>query len=233
MTPNLITETLDGLVERVEAQLPGRVLDQLTTAVSVSERLGRLGDELVDHFVEVARGSGHSWAEIGTSLGVSRQAAQQRGGRIQPTVRDDAADSKPSPFAVWHLNNSDEIEVQVEPATAWHRLVSLDGFTVKELIEASRRLDDEHWFAGLVRNLQLVYMELGAELRSTATAVLMDSAGRTSSREVDVTIAKGQAVWRNNRAYWRDEAPPADPAFQEIVAAVGETVKRQRADSGQ
>src|SRR5688572_24935464 len=126
MTPSLITETLDGLVERVEAGLPGRVLDQLTTAVSVSQRLGQLGDQLVDHFVELARNEGHSWSEIGTSLGVSRQAAQQRVGRFQQApMGADGIREKGSPFAVWHLNDSSEIEVQVEPGNAWHGLVSL------------------------------------------------------------------------------------------------------------
>jgi ATP-dependent Clp protease ATP-binding subunit ClpA len=35
-------------------------------------------DELVDHFVQTARAVGCSWAEIGGTLGVSKQAAQQR-----------------------------------------------------------------------------------------------------------------------------------------------------------
>lgn len=37
-----------------------------------------LADHLVGHFVDQARGSGASWSPIGTNLGVTKQAAQQR-----------------------------------------------------------------------------------------------------------------------------------------------------------
>jgi len=40
--------------------------------------LGELSDHLVGHFVDQARRSGASWTDIGRSLGVSKQAAQQR-----------------------------------------------------------------------------------------------------------------------------------------------------------
>jgi hypothetical protein len=53
-------------------------LDLLTDAVILSGRLGDLADDLVDHFVQRARRSGASWAEIGQATGVSKQAAQKR-----------------------------------------------------------------------------------------------------------------------------------------------------------
>jgi hypothetical protein len=53
-------------------------LDLLTDAVICSGRLGELGDDLVDHFVQGARQAGASWAEIGQAIGVSKQAAQKR-----------------------------------------------------------------------------------------------------------------------------------------------------------
>ena len=37
-----------------------------------------MGDQLVDHYVAVARANGASWSQIGEALGVSKQAAQQR-----------------------------------------------------------------------------------------------------------------------------------------------------------
>ena len=40
--------------------------------------MGELSDHLVGHFVDQARRSGASWTDIGRSLGVSKQAAQQR-----------------------------------------------------------------------------------------------------------------------------------------------------------
>lgn len=53
-------------------------LDQLTEAVRTADGLTLLADELIGHFVDQARNSGSSWAEIGGALGVTRQAAQKR-----------------------------------------------------------------------------------------------------------------------------------------------------------
>ena len=53
-------------------------LDQLSGAVLVAEYLGDVADHLIGHFVDQARRSGASWTEIGRSMGVSKQAAQQR-----------------------------------------------------------------------------------------------------------------------------------------------------------
>lgn len=53
-------------------------LDRLVNAVLVAEHLGELSDHLIGHFVDAARKSGASWAEIGAGLGVTKQAAQKR-----------------------------------------------------------------------------------------------------------------------------------------------------------
>ncbi|MDQ4091088.1 MAG: hypothetical protein M3163_12415 [Actinomycetota bacterium] len=60
-------------------------LDRVRAAVELSDELGSLGDQLVTHYVEAARGSGCSWAQIGAQLGVSKQAAQQA--FVTPTPR--------------------------------------------------------------------------------------------------------------------------------------------------
>src|SRR5262249_9567128 len=39
---------------------------------------GDVADHLIGHFVDQARRSGASWTEIGTAMGVSKQAAQKR-----------------------------------------------------------------------------------------------------------------------------------------------------------
>lgn len=202
MTGNDFATQLRPLVQRVEDAAPGHVLDQVTAAVSVGAELNRLGDALINVFVDAARQAGHSWTEIGTSLGVSRQAAQQRLGRFQRVSFDPKGGgrTKASPFAVWHLNDSSEIEVQVELGNAWQHLESLDGFTVQQLVGAARKADPRRWFKRLAEDLDEVYKELGAELGATATAVLVDSAGRRATREVDVTIAKRKAAWRHNNA---------------------------------
>ncbi|HET9898250.1 MAG TPA: Clp protease N-terminal domain-containing protein [Streptosporangiaceae bacterium] len=53
-------------------------LDQLSGAVVLAEHLGDLADSLLGHFVDQARRAGASWAEIGRSMGVTKQAAQKR-----------------------------------------------------------------------------------------------------------------------------------------------------------
>jgi ATP-dependent Clp protease ATP-binding subunit ClpA len=40
--------------------------------------IGQVGDHLVSHFIDEARGAGQSWAAIGERLGISRQAVQKR-----------------------------------------------------------------------------------------------------------------------------------------------------------
>jgi hypothetical protein len=53
-------------------------LVRLAKAVEMSGQLNELGDHLIGHFVDEARRGGASWAEIGESLGVTKQAAQKR-----------------------------------------------------------------------------------------------------------------------------------------------------------
>jgi hypothetical protein len=48
------------------------------SAVEVSEDVASIADAVVNHYVERARESGHSWAEIGGAMGVSKQAVHQR-----------------------------------------------------------------------------------------------------------------------------------------------------------
>lgn len=71
--------TLESLIQLVEHEQPGGdPLEQLTESVILSGRLADVADELVGRFVENARSSGATWAEIGECMGVSKQAAQKR-----------------------------------------------------------------------------------------------------------------------------------------------------------
>ena len=71
--------SLDTLITFVKVQRPqGSTLDNLADAVAVGEHLGEQADSLIGHFVDQARRSGASWSQIGASMGVSKQAAQQR-----------------------------------------------------------------------------------------------------------------------------------------------------------
>jgi hypothetical protein len=70
---------LDTLITFVKAQHPaGSPLDNLSDAVAVSAGLTEQADSLIGHFVDQARRSGASWSQIGASMGVTKQAAQQR-----------------------------------------------------------------------------------------------------------------------------------------------------------
>jgi len=68
---------LDQLIRFVDRPDWGP-LQLLTDAVIMSGRIAELGDGLTDHFVQRAREAGASWSDIGSSMGVSKQAAQKR-----------------------------------------------------------------------------------------------------------------------------------------------------------
>jgi hypothetical protein len=70
---------LEELVDRVTRRHPeGDVLVHLSEAVSMSDVISDVADQLVGHFVDAARTAGVTWAEIGRTMGVSRQAVQKR-----------------------------------------------------------------------------------------------------------------------------------------------------------
>ncbi|MBL1072778.1 ATP-dependent Clp protease ATP-binding subunit [Nocardia sp. 2] len=69
---------LDDLIEGIKKARPDNVLEQLSDAVVVGGHLSELADHLIGHFVDQARRSGASWTEIGSSMGVTKQAAQKR-----------------------------------------------------------------------------------------------------------------------------------------------------------
>ena len=70
---------LDELVGHIDAAITSaESLERLAEATRVAADLGDLGDRLIDHYVNAARDSGRSWTEVGSALGVSKQAAQKR-----------------------------------------------------------------------------------------------------------------------------------------------------------
>jgi hypothetical protein len=71
--------SLDDLIDYVKSMSPaGGPLDNLSDAVSVGSDLDEKSDALIGHFVDAARRSGASWSQIGSSMGVTKQAAQKR-----------------------------------------------------------------------------------------------------------------------------------------------------------
>jgi len=68
---------LDDLIDAI-TKVHADVLERLAGAVVAADHLGEVADHLIGHFVDRARRSGASWTEIGRSMGVTKQAAQQR-----------------------------------------------------------------------------------------------------------------------------------------------------------
>ncbi len=73
----MATPLLDDRIAEVESKHTGD-LDRLSEAMLLGQHLDELADHLIGHFVDRARRAGASWAEIGTSMGVTKQAAQKR-----------------------------------------------------------------------------------------------------------------------------------------------------------
>jgi hypothetical protein len=92
-------------------------LERLDVAVKYGELLKAIGDDLVGHFVEEARRSGASWAQIGERLGVTKQAAHQR--HVHRTPRLFGRRTRPSgqgPFERFTEEARDAIVVAQEEA---------------------------------------------------------------------------------------------------------------------
>jgi Clp amino terminal domain, pathogenicity island component len=70
--------TLEHLSAPIETDPAAGVLDRLRAAAGTANELRRLGDELLDRYVQAARAEGASWSEIGAALGVTKQAAHER-----------------------------------------------------------------------------------------------------------------------------------------------------------
>lgn len=72
--------------------------------------------DLLQQAVSAARADGHSWAALGTELGMSRQAVQQRFG-----VRDDALPLSPEERWLGPVTAFDEMpELDLAGALGWH-----------------------------------------------------------------------------------------------------------------
>src|SRR5688500_1282390 len=153
--PDLATVTA-AIRERTE----DRPLENLTAARQAADELASLGDALIGAFVHEARAEGLSWTQIGTSLGVTRQAAQQRfvsaPARVPepsgPGSEDDRRRPHRAPFSAVRRAD-DGLEVRVEIGGAWYELVELDGLSTADLVAAAKRQYKVVWFKRLSEDL--------------------------------------------------------------------------------
>ena len=149
-TPAPINIRLDELIEGIR-KVHSDPLEQLSDAVMVADHLGELADHLVGHFVDQARRSGASWTDIGRSMGVTKQAAQQR---FVPKVPGEVSDLDPDEgFSRFTLRARNVIvAAHQEAATAGnaeigtaHLILGLlgdpDGLAAKAIVDVGPGLD--------------------------------------------------------------------------------------------
>lgn len=73
-----------ALAAQVRQRAPGGPLDRVEAALGLGPPLASGADELIGQFVSGARDAGCTWTEIGTRMGVSKQAARQRYTPVTP-----------------------------------------------------------------------------------------------------------------------------------------------------
>lgn len=110
---------LPALIQEVAAT-SADPLDRLERACATAGELETAADLLVNHFVVQARDAGRSWTEIGSRMGVSKQAARKR--FLPPDVPD----------------------VPEEPAARKERLYGRYTDPAKRTIALAQRLAQEH-----------------------------------------------------------------------------------------
>jgi hypothetical protein len=91
---------LNELIRHVEAITRSCTdLERLDVAVEHGDRLKVMADDLVGHFVQRARETGASWAQVGERLGVTKQAAHQRHfGRLTMSLGRESRKKSREPF---------------------------------------------------------------------------------------------------------------------------------------
>ncbi|CAO5162758.1 ATP-dependent Clp protease ATP-binding subunit [Frankia sp. AiPs1] len=155
------TIRLDDLIDSIRSAHTD-ALERLSNAVLIADHLGEVADHLIGHFVDQARRSGASWTDIGRSLGVTKQAAQQR---FVPKASGDAVDlsSGAAPFGRY----TDRARKVVVAAQSAARAAGNDRITPVHF--ALGLLDQPEGLA--VRAIQNQAVELDT-LRETAAAAL-------------------------------------------------------------
>jgi Clp amino terminal domain, pathogenicity island component len=92
--------SLDALITAVERTASADApLDRLLSAHGLADALRARSDELLDQFVDAARAAECSWSEIGCTLGVTKQAAQQRYVALSAPARGDLPSGLRGPAA--------------------------------------------------------------------------------------------------------------------------------------
>jgi len=165
MTTPRPTVRLDDLIGAI-ASAHDAPLDRLTGAMLLAEHLGEVADSLIGHFVDQARRAGASWAEIGQSMGVTKQAAQKR------FVGRGQAASSPLDPSQGFSRFTDEARAVVVGAQEQARRAGNDTIGVAHLVLAL--LEDPD---GAAARAVTAAGASPDDVRRTATATLAPAAG--------------------------------------------------------
>ena len=87
MPRSLLVPALDELAEEVRDAAGNDAATRLRAATHTGRELSKIGDALVEQFVVEARMAGLSWTHIGTLVGTSKRAAQQRYAAVSVLAR--------------------------------------------------------------------------------------------------------------------------------------------------
>ncbi len=116
--------------------------DQVMRAIAATRSLDALVEQTLRGLVEQARAAGHTWAEIGELLHVSRQAAFQRFGGGPRTTSGDGAVATPVDGAVEHARSVLEafLDGRFEDARAQFSKRMLEAISIELLADVREKV---------------------------------------------------------------------------------------------
>jgi Clp amino terminal domain, pathogenicity island component len=164
---------LQELIARVEEEsLDDSPLARVAAASRLSDELSVVGDQVVDHFIDAARRGGCSWSQIGSALGVTRQAVQQRFGGLPRRLL--GARGGPSP---WARFGTDARRAVVEAQNA-ARATGHDHVDAEHLLRGVLAADPDAAGAAVLAACGIDRDVVAAELEASATPVAEPQTGR-------------------------------------------------------
>ena len=114
-----MTDLADAIGRAILADSAGTPLALVQQAAEAD----RVAGDLLQQAVTAARANGHSWAEIGKALGLTRQAAQQRFGKAFATTAPGDGDAGSEERWLGPVTALDEMaELAIAGELGWHTI---------------------------------------------------------------------------------------------------------------
>lgn len=187
--------SLDTLITVVRAIRPsGNALDSLADAMRVSGRIEDQADALIGYFVDQARRAGASWSQIGESMGVSKQAAQQRqvarsggltagGGRLFERFAPRARNAL---VVSGQLAADDDLAAEIEPRHIVGALLSEPDSVAARAVHTLGGRDEKVF--DILRLPSIVPLESGATAEQARAVELGTDAKKLIGRALDISL---------------------------------------------